>query len=295
MMNIKQWGRNLILAATVSVMAPTVAMAEEYRLAITDLEGLEQMQREFGAFRDLLSQKTGIDFKFFPVPNRTAAVEAMRSKRVEFVLTGPAEYVVMKTRTDAKPVIGFSRPDYFADVITLADSGITDLSQLKGEKVAMGSVGSTSKHLAPMQLFSDNGLNPRSDIEVVHTSVKLGWEALKRGDVAAFATTNDKFLKLRGKDADLQPGAFRVIARSRDLPNDVLLSRPDVDQKVLQKLRDAFKNHGPELAAAILQGEDNKKYKGMTFLSNIKDSDYEYVRQMYVTIGYPQLALMVGD
>jgi phosphonate transport system substrate-binding protein len=295
MKGIKLWSRKVIIAAMIGVIAPVCAIAQEYRMAITDLEGLEQMQREFGAFRDLLSQKTGIDFKFFPVPNRTAAVEALRSRRVEFVLTGPAEYVVMKTRTDAKPVVGFSRPDYFANVITLADSGITELSQLKGKKVAMGSVGSTSKHLAPMQLFSDHGLNPRKDIKVIHTGVKLGWEALKRGDVDAFATTNDKFLKLRDKDADLQPGAFRVIARSRDLPNDVLLARPDVDQKVLGKLRKAFNNHGAELAAAILQGEDNKKYKGMTFLGNIKDSDYEYVRQMYVTIGYPQLAQMVGD
>jgi phosphonate transport system substrate-binding protein len=264
-------------------------------MAITDLEGMEQLQREFGAFRDLLSEKSGIDLKFFPVPNRTAAVEAMRSKRVEFVLTGPAEYVVFKTRGKAKPVIGFSRPDYFTDIITLADSGITDLSQLKGKKVAMGSVGSTSKHLTPMQLFKDQGLDPRSDINVVHTSVKLGWEALKRGDVAAFATTNDKFMKLRNKETDFQPGAFRVIARSRDLPNDMLLVSPDVDNQVVEKMRTAFKKYGAELAAAILKGEDNKKYKGMTFLSNVKDSDYDYVRHMYVTIGYPQLAQFVGD
>lgn len=295
MINLKLLGRKLILASALVLLTPASVLAEQYSMAITDLEGLEQLQREFGAFRDVLSQKSGIDLKFYPVPNRTAAVEAMRSKRVDFVLTGPAEYVVMKTRADAIPLVGFSRPDYFADIITLADSGITNLTQLKGKKVAMGAVGSTSKHLAPMQLFSDQGMDPRADIQVVHTSVKLGWEALKRGDVAAFATTDDKFMKLRSKESDFEPGAFRVIARSRDLPNDILLARPDIDNAVLEKLRKAFKEHSAELAAAILQGEDNKKYKGMTFLSNVKDSDYQYVRHMYVTIGYPQLAQMVGD
>jgi phosphonate transport system substrate-binding protein len=295
MISIKLWGRKFFFATVLVLLAPAPVLAEQYNMAITDLEGMEQLQREFGAFRDVLSQKSGIDLKFFPVPNRTAAVEAMRSGRVDFVLTGPAEYVVMKTRANAKPLVGFSRPDYFTDIITLADSGITDLTQLKGKKVAMGPVGSTSKHLAPMQLFGDQGMDPRADIQVVHTSVKLGWEALKRGDVAAFATTDDKFMKLRAKESGFEPGAFRVIARSRDLPNDVLVARPDIDNSVLEKLRNTFKENSAELAAAILQGEDNKKYKGMTFLSNVQDSDYQYVRHMYVTIGYPQLAQMVGD
>lgn len=36
---------------------------------------------------------------------------------------------------------------------------------------------------------------------------------------------------------------------------------------------------------AILTGEDNQKFKGGFFLTEIKDSDYDYVRSMYRTIG----------
>jgi phosphonate transport system substrate-binding protein len=32
----------------------------------------------------------------------------------------------------------------------MADSGISSIKELKGKKVAFGSIGSTSKHLAPM-------------------------------------------------------------------------------------------------------------------------------------------------
>ena len=35
--------------------------------------------------------------------------------------------------------------------------------------------------------------------------------------------------------------------------------------------------------------------KGMKFISSVKDSDYNYVREMYATIGYPQYAEFVGD
>jgi|TARA_Y100000813_G_scaffold195273_1_gene176814 phosphonate transport system substrate-binding protein len=268
-----------------SAMSVSAVAQEIINFAITDLEGMEQLQTEFGAFKDVLTKKTGLNIKFFPVPNRTAAVEAMRNKKIDLVLTGPAEYVIFKNRTNAKPLVGFSRPDYFADIVVMADGPIQDVKDLKNKKVAMGGVGSTSKHLAPMQVMKDAGLNPLKDIKPFHTSVKVGWEALKRGDVAAFATTNDKFLKLRSKDKQFQPGAFRVIARSKDLPNDILLYRKDLDKNSVNKIKIALSENSDEMINAILVGEDNKKFTGMKFLPNTKDSDYDYVRSMYKTIG----------
>ena len=268
-----------------SAMSVSAVAQEIINFAITDLEGMEQLQTEFGAFKDVLTKKTGLNIKFFPVPNRTAAVEAMRNKKIDLVLTGPAEYVIFKNRTNAKPLVGFSRPDYFADIVVMADGPIQDVKDLKNKKVAMGGVGSTSKHLAPMQVMKDAGLNPLKDIKPFHTSVKVGWEALKRGDVAAFATTNDKFLKLRSKDKQFQPGAFRVIARSKDLPNDILLYRKDLDKNSVNKIKIALSKNSDEMINAILVGEDNKKFTGMKFLPNTKDSDYDYVRSMYKTIG----------
>ena len=268
-----------------SAMSVSAVAQEIINFAITDLEGMEQLQTEFGAFKDVLTKKTGLNIKFFHVPNRTAAVEAMRNKKIDLVLTGPAEYVIFKNRTNAKPLVGFSRPDYFADIVVMADGPIQDVKDLKNKKVAMGGVGSTSKHLAPMQVMKDAGLNPLKDIKPFHTSVKVGWEALKRGDVAAFATTNDKFLKLRSKDKQFQPGAFRVIARSKDLPNDILLYRKDLDKNSVNKIKIALSENSDEMINAILVGEDNKKFTGMKFLPNTKESDYDYVRSMYKTIG----------
>jgi phosphonate transport system substrate-binding protein len=33
----------------------------------------------------------------------------------------------------------------------------------------------------------------------------------------------------------------------------------------------------------------------MKFLANVKDSDYNYVRSMYKTIGYPEFSNFVGE
>jgi phosphonate transport system substrate-binding protein len=278
--------------------APQGAVAQKtdaLRMVVTDLEGLEQLQREFGAFRDLLSEKLGMKVEFYPVPNRTAGVEAVRSEKADVILTGPAEYVVFRAMTDARLVAGFSRPDYYCSIVTLADSGINSIKDLKGKKIAIGSVGSTSKHLAPMQIIADNGLDPLKEIEAIHTSVELGWEALKRGDVQAWGMTTDKFIKLRGQEKVLPMGAFKVIARGPDLPNDVLLVASHVDPSLDQKIRTVLTENSDELVATILKGEDNKKYKGMKFLTNVKDSDYNYVRTMYKTIGQTKFSKFPGE
>jgi phosphonate transport system substrate-binding protein len=286
----------LLLFFTLLALAlPTGSMAarESLRLAVTDIEGLEMLQREFGVFKEILEKKLDMEVQFFPVPNRTAAVEAVKSKNVDFVLTGPAEYVVFKQLTNSEPIIGFSRPDYFCSIVVLADSGINTVQDLKGKKIAIGGVGSTSKHLAPLQIMADNNLNPLKDVEVLHTSVDLGWQSLKRGDVAAWGMTTDKFVKLRGQDKEMEPGAFKVIARGPDLPNDVLLAAPHVQPATVDKVKQVFSDNSDELVQAILAGEDNKKYKGMKFISSVKDADYNYVRSMYITIGYPKFAAFV--
>ena len=40
---------------------------------------------------------------------------------------------------------------------------------------------------------------------------------------------------------------------------------------------------------------ENRKYEGMQFLTNVQDSDYDYVRSAYATIGYPQYNEFVGN
>lgn len=290
--------RNITLSLTLILSLAATAQAETIRLAVTDLVGLEELQREFGAFRDTLEEVTGYDIEFLPVTNRTAAVEALRFEKVDFVLTGPAEYVVMQKRADAKVVVGFSRPDYFAVVVTLADSPYTSVEDLNGHKVGLGSVGSTSKHLGPIQALADAGANPMEDMDIVHTKVPVMWEGLKRGDLAAIGINHINFLNLREQElasGGLQPGAFRVIARGPDLPNDVLMAGAHVDQAVVEQLRDAITSHSDELVAAILQGDDNKKYTGMRFIGNIQDSHYDYVRAMYATAGFPEYSDFIGD
>jgi phosphonate transport system substrate-binding protein len=280
-------GTALALGATAAV-----AQTKEVTLAVTDIAGLENLQREFGTFRDLLSEKAGVKVNLLPVASRTAAVEAMNSKKVDFVLTGPAEYVVFRKRTNAEPIIGFQRPDYFSVIVTVAGSGIQTPADLKGKKIAFGDVGSTSQHLGPAQTLADHGIDPRKDVQAQHLNRNVSIEALKRGDLAAVGMNDTHLKSARARNPDT---VFEVIARGRDLPNDVLLAAPHVDKAVSASIRDAIAKNSKAMVEAMLKGEDNQKYKGMAFLASIKDADYNYVRSMYRTIGYPEYADFVGQ
>lgn len=272
--------RAMIVAAAMVAASP--AFADPVRFAVTDIEGLETLQQEFGAFEEALEKSSGLEIELFPVSSRTAAVEALNSGKVELVLTGPAEYVVMKELADPKIVVGWQRPNYYAQIVTLTDGPIDNVSDLKGKTVTFGSVGSTSQHLGPSQVLADFGLGYNSDYKAQIISRNVAVEALIRGDIHAVGMNEGHLRRIRAAFPDV---AFSVVARGRDLPNDILVARRDADPAMVEKVRNAFLNDGKTLMAAVITGEDNKKYEGGFFLTSIEDKNYDYVRSMYKTIG----------
>ncbi|MEO0821726.1 MAG: PhnD/SsuA/transferrin family substrate-binding protein [Pseudomonadota bacterium] len=284
--------RALLAAMTALFIAPNALAADPIRFAVTDIEGLEVLTQEFGAFEEALEGVTGLEVELFPVSSRTAAVEAMNAEQVDFVLTGPAEYVVIKELTDPTIVVAWQRPDYFAQIVVLADGPISGAEDLKGKTVTFGSVGSTSQHLGPAQALADLGLNYNEDYTAQIINRNVAVEALIRGDVAGVGMNFGHLTKIRKAFPDT---AFTVVARGRDLPNDILVARKGIDGGALELVKNAFLEHGETVMEAVLKGEDNSKYAGGFFLTSIDDADYDYVRSMYRTIGVPEFSAFVGD
>ena len=285
--------RKFFAAALMAISLPALAQAAEpIRFAVTDIEGLEALQQEFGPFEAAIEKSTGLELELFPVGSRTAAVEAMNAGQADFVLTGPAEYVVLKELTKPEIVVAWQRPDYFAQIVTLATGPVKQVSDLKGKVISFGSVGSTSQHLGPAQALADLGLDYGRDYEPKIISRNIAVEALIRGDISAIGMNFGHLQKARAAYPDV---AFTVIARGRDLPNDILVARNGLDKSIVEKVRKAFEQDGQALLAAVLKGDDNQKYRGGFFLSSVDDADYDYVRSMYKTIGVERFTSFVGD
>ena len=282
----------LVCASAAAVLFALPAFAQDtIRLAITDVDGLESLQREFGPFKAAFEMVSGLKVEFFPVSGRTAAVEAMAAKQVDFVLTGPAEYIVFQARTKATPVVTWQRPDYNSYVVTTEASGIKALTELKGKKVSFHEIGSTSRHLGPGYLIEKAGLTYAKDYEPLFVKVNVGIEAMQRGDIAAIGVNGTDLARFKEKMPDVK---LVVLAKSESLPDDVLIASPDVAAATVAKVRDAFANNFETLFAAVTSTDANRKYVGGKFIADVRDSDYEIIRQMYRSVGIESFSKFAG-
>jgi len=278
--------------AAASIVTPATAQ-QTIRFAVTDVEGLESLQRDFGPFKTVLEKHSGLKVEFFAVPGRTAAVEAMSAKQVDFVLTGPAEYVVFRARTKAQPVVAWARPDYFSQVVVRAEGPVKTLTDLKGKKISFGEVGSTSQHLGPAHILMDAGLTYGRDYDPVFVKRNVAIEALKRDDISAIGLNLTYLQIMRRANPDI---ALRVLGRGRDLPDDLILASAEVSPAVVSKMRETFLKNGNELMKAVVSVKgDNERYAGGTFLPSVSDRDYDFVRSMYRAIGINEFTKFIGN
>lgn len=286
--------RSFLLGLGLATVTALGAAAENWKLAVTDVEGMERLQLEWGPFKEALETVTGDTFEFFPVNSRTAAAEALRGETVDFVVSGPAEYVVINKLTEATPLIGLGRPDYHCAIVVRADSGLNQPKDLVGKKVAFGDIGSTSNMLCPMQALADHGVDPVNDIEKTHTSKNIAYEALKNGDIDAVGMNAGSFVSIRNKEETLPYGFFKMIARSGDLPNDMIMVGAHVPAEAAEMVKTAILENKDAIIAGITAHEENDKYIGMDLVA-IDDDAYDYVRSMYTNAGYPQFDKFIGE
>jgi len=276
-----------------SLLFATDATAQDtIRFAFTDIDGMEAVQREMGPFKEAFEAASGLKVEFFPVSGRTVAVEAMAADQVDFVLTGPAEYVVFNARLDAQPVVTWTRPDYYSTVVVLDGSPVKTPSDLKGMKISFGEIGSTSQHLSPVSLMAEAGMTYGVDYEPVFLNRNVAVEALIAGDIGGIGLNRTHIDSVTEKFPDQ---TFRVIVKGGQLPDDILLASPRMTPEVIETVRKTFADHGAEMLAAVTATDENAKYIGGAFNATVSDADYDVVRKMYENIGITEFTEFVGQ
>lgn len=272
--------------------ATEVAAQDTIRFAVTDIDGLEALQREMGPFKEAFEAASGLKVEFFPVSGRTVAVEAMAADQIDFVLTGPAEYVVFNARLDAQPVVTWVRPDYYSTVVLLDEGAVAQPADLKGQKISFGEIGSTSQHLGPVDLLTKAGLAYAVDYEPVFLNRNVAVEALIRGEIAGIGLNRTHIDSITRKFPDQK---FRMLLKGEQLPDDILLASAKVPPEVVEIVRKTFAEQGDALLAAVTSTEENAKYLGGTFNASVTNADYDVVRKMFENIGITEFTEFVGE
>lgn len=254
----------------------------QLRFAVTDVTGAEALERDFGAFRQALEEILSIPITFYPVENYSAAAPALLANELDFAMAGPSEYLLLRARAKAVPLVGVSRPHYYSVIMTRVDSGLDTLADLKGKKIAMRTQGSTAGHIIPMKLLLDAGLAPEGDYEVLMLD-KEGFAALRSGKVDAWAGSSIYSLEYV-KTPAAGNSEVQVIARSSDLPPDVFVANPSLGDEFIAEMRSQILTHKDTLMTTLLASEANQKYQESELIP-VHDSDYQALRDSYHAIG----------
>lgn len=189
-----------------------------------------------------------------------------------------------------QPVVVWQRPDYFSQIVVLADGPIKQIADLRGKRISFGEIDPPSQHLSPAQILIDAGLNHGRDDEPVFLRRNAAVEALRPSDLAAIDMNLTQIQQLRRAMPNVK---LAVIGRGRDLPDDRIIAAPSVSAETVGQVRRAFIDHAEPLLQAILQVEANTRWAGGTFLPNVSDRDYEGVRQMYRAVGISEFTRFI--
>ncbi len=175
---------------------------------------------------DLLHKETGLFFKTNVATEYAGVIEAMCSNPPKSNMSSLATFAYIlaaqKGCAEAELIsVRNKAPFYNGQIIVKADSGITDIKQLKGQTFCRPEPLSTSGWIIPMLTMRAAGVNPDTDLAQVvdagsHDAVVT---AVYNGQCVAGATFVDARATIQKDKPDVME-KVKVIAVSANIPND---------------------------------------------------------------------------
>ncbi|MGL1832284.1 phosphate/phosphite/phosphonate ABC transporter substrate-binding protein [Rhodocyclaceae bacterium SMB388] len=242
-------------------------------------------RKDFQPIFTAIEQATGLKFDLTVGQSYGSVVEAMCGGAADIAWFGPATYLQAKARDCAELLAMAVRKGdsvYYSGIFARADSGVTDVASLKGKKVALGDINSTSSFAVPVAMMMTAGVNPTGDLGNInlagsHANVLL---ALSEGLVDAGGASFDSFEKAVNAGS-IDPATVKVVAKSAPIPYPPLAIHPAVDASVKSSLRDAFNRVDslPGITKDQIRGYGGGKVDGYT--ANVSEQEMASAGQMF--------------
>lgn len=203
-------------------------------------------KKDFQPIFSAIEQSTGLRFDIKVGQSYSSVVEAMCNGAADIAWYGPASYLQAKERGCSELLAMAVRNGesvYYSGIFARIDRGIDSLDDLKGKKVALGDVNSTSSFNVPVAMMIDSGIQPARDLGGInmagsHANVL---SALSEGLVDAGGASFDSFEKAVNSKA-IDPSKIKVLVKSQPIPYPPLAIHPEVNASVKTSLRESFNN-----------------------------------------------------
>ncbi len=161
--------RNVLASfAVLALLAPPALAQQVLKVTTIPEEAATEQVRKFGPLTKYLERTMLMKVEFTPVNDYPAAVEALVNKQVDAAWIGGFTHVQAQLRSGGKivPIAQREEDTQFRSVfITMTNSGIKLLADLKGKQVSFGSQSSTSGHLMPRANLLLAKIDPEKDFK----------------------------------------------------------------------------------------------------------------------------------
>lgn len=267
--------------ALVSGASPGFASAQdrEIRFGLIPSEDADKLIADSRPFIEALEKNIGMKVKPFVAIDYSAVIEALKSDKLDIAFLGPNAYVLArdKVKAQVEPVgrgimEETGSASYKALIITLPNSPIKKLADLKGRTFALVDPASTSGNLVPRYVFEKNGINPEKDFKSLYYSGthQASLIAVKEGKVDAAAIA-DEVYNLAISRGTLKATDLRVIHSSDPIPGSPFVVRTNLPKDLQAKLRQGIMD---------LKGARFGKLGVITAMDPAVDADYNVIREL---------------
>ncbi|HVZ06876.1 phosphonate ABC transporter substrate-binding protein [Rhodopila sp.] len=213
----------LALAAAVSLAVSAAAQAagwrdqvKEFRIGLLGGENTQDRLVRYDGFQKLLEQKLGVPVKLYPAADYAGVMQGMAAGQLDAAAFGASGFA--GTWLDCKcvePVVVPQEKDgttyYYSVMVTLANSGIKSLADMKGHSLAFADPNSTSGYLIPSATLKSKGIDLSDGAYFSRTGFAGGHE---QGVVAVLNKQYDACVTWTSGQGDKAEGYTRGNLRS---------------------------------------------------------------------------------
>jgi phosphonate transport system substrate-binding protein len=296
-MIIKRFAKTLLLGTLITALVSSTAAfaqaqhdgsaAKPLRVILIPADGGTEdgTKKDFEPIFGAINQATGLKFDVKVGQSYGAVVEAMCNGAADIAWYGPASYLQARGRGCAELLalaVRNGESVYYSGIFARNDSGINTIGDLKGKKIALGDVNSTSSFNVPVAMMISAGLNPARDAGMInmagtHANVI---KALGEGLVDAGGASFDSFEKAVNAKA-IDPAKVKVLVKSAPIPYPPLAMHPKLADSVKAKLRTAFDSIDklPGITKDQIRGYGGGKVDGYT--SKVSEADMAAAGKMF--------------
>ena len=261
-------------------------------MGFVPLKNSEKLVEDLKPISDYLSERLGVKVEAFTASNYIGVVEGIGSGSVDFGIIPPFSALLAQKQSNAKPILTSKgktgKPGYTAELYVRKDSGIKNLQDVKGKKVAFVDPSSSSGYIYPGAMLVEAGLNLEKDISYQFSGGHdKSLQLLLNKDVDVIATfdgVEDRY----AKDFPQAKTDIQKLATSDMIPGIMVTVSSKMDKDLQDKLEKALRDieNDPKLKELFTKmfsitgftDVDQEAYKKVEATAKVMNVDLDKVK-----------------